>query len=167
MGFVLTRTLTSRTGSPTSSCVNTPRARARLYFNYRPARVLLAADPEADTHRLFGLPAIVIVGDESATSWPQSTTMGQLLAVKTNPTGELPAPLNPFEAMETLNKQDRFAPDETDQQIAAAHGTQMTGHFLIDRDGIVRWLQAEAAESPGDLLKFPSDEEILRAARGL
>jgi hypothetical protein len=84
-----------------------------------------------------------------------------------NPTGELPVPQNPFAAMETLNKKDGFEPTETDQQIAAAHGTQMTGHFLIGRDGIIRWLQIEAAERIGDLSKFPTDEEIVAAARAL
>ncbi len=63
--------------------------------------------------------------------------MGQLLAAEINPTGELPAPQNPFAAMETLNKQDGFEPTETDHQIAAAHGTQLAGHFLIDREGII------------------------------
>jgi hypothetical protein len=109
----------------------------------------------------------VIVEDESATSWPLSVTMGQLLAVTTNPTGELPAPQNPFAAMETLNKMDGFEPVEADHKIAAAHGTQLAGHFLIDREGIIRWRHIEAGERIGDLLKFPSEEEILRAAREL
>lgn len=154
-------------GVETMAVVNTPQARAQLYFKYRPARVLLAADPEAATHRAFGLPASAIVEDESATSWPLSATMGQLLAVQTNPTGELPAPQNPFAAMETLNKQDGFEPTEIDHQIAAGHGTQMTGHFLLDREGLVRWGHVEAGERIEDLLQFPSDEEILRAARRL
>jgi len=154
-------------GVETVAVVNTPLERARLYFKYRPARVLLAADPEAETHRAFGVPAGVIVEDESAAAWPRSATMGQLQTVLINPTGELPAPQNPFAASETLNKQDGFEPTETDQQIAAAHGTQLAGHFLIDRDGTVRWLQIEAGERIGDLAKFPSDEEILRAARSL
>jgi hypothetical protein len=154
-------------GVETLAVVNTPLERARLYFKYRPARVLLAADPTAATHRAFGVPAGVIVEDESVTSWPQSATMGQLLAVEINPTGELPAPQSPFAASATLNERDGFEPTEIDQQIAAAHGTQLAGHFLIDRDGTVRWLQIEAAERIGDLGQFPSDEEILRAARGL
>src|SRR3990172_7798509 len=74
-------------GVETVAVVNTPPERARLYFKYRPTRVLLAADPEAATHRAFGVPAGVIVENESATSWPQSATMGQLLAVEINPTG--------------------------------------------------------------------------------
>ena len=154
-------------GVETVAVVNTPLERARLYFKYRPARVLLAADPEAETHRAFRVPAGVIVEDESATSWPESVTMGQLLAVQMNPTGELPAPQNPFAAMEILNKKDGFEPTEIDHQIATAHGTQMTGHFLIDRDGIIRWLQIEAGERIGDLSKFPSDDEIVAAARKL
>ena len=147
--------------------VNTPLERARLYFKYRPARVLLAADPEAATHRAFGVPAGVLVEDEAATSWPLRVTMGQLQAALVNPTGELPAPQNPFAASHTLNERDGFELTEIDQQIAATHGMQLAGHFLIDREGIIRWLQIEAAERIGDLAKFPSDEEILAAARGL
>jgi peroxiredoxin len=154
-------------GVETVAVVNTPPERARLYFKYRPAKVLLGADPEAATHQAFRLPAGVIVEDESAASWPQSVTMGQFQAVKINPTGELPAPQNPFAAMETLNKKDEFEPTEADQQIAAAHGTQLGGHFLIDREGVIRWGHVEAGERVGDLGKFPSDEEILRAARAL
>ena len=154
-------------GVETMAVVNTQLERARLYFKYRPTRVLLAADPEAETHRAFRVPAGVVVEDGSATSWPESVTMGQLLAVQMNPSGELPVPQNPFAAMETLNKRDGFEPTETDHQIATAHGTQMTGHFLIDRDGIIRWLQIEAAERIGDLSKFPTDEEIVAAARAL
>jgi len=154
-------------GVETMAVVNTPPERARLYYKYRPAKVLLGADPEAATHQAFRLPAGVFVEDESATSWPQSVTMGQFQALKINPTGELPAGQNPFAAMETLNKKDAFEPTEVDQQIVAAHGTQLGGHFLIDRDGIIRWAQIEAGERIGDLGKFPSDEEILRAARAL
>jgi hypothetical protein len=43
----------------------------------------------------------------------------------------------------------------------------MTGHFLIDREGIIRWEHIECAERLEDLSKFPSDEEIVAAARVL
>jgi peroxiredoxin len=155
-------------GVETMAVVNTPLDRARLYFKYRPARVLLAADPEAATHRAFGVAEGRVVEDESQASWALGTfTMGQLQASLLNPTGELPAPQNILQANETLNKRDGFELTEVDQQIAATHGFQLAGHFLIDRDGIIRWLQIEAADGPGDLAKFPSDEEILRAARSL
>jgi len=155
-------------GVETMAVVNTPLERARLYFKYRPARVLLTADPEAATHRVFGLPEGTLVADESQASWAQGTfTLGQLQASLINPTGELPEPQNVLQGNETLNKRDGFEPTEIDQQIAAVHGFQLAGHFLIDRDGVIRWLQIEGIERIGDLAKFPSDEEILRAARGL
>lgn len=154
-------------GVETLAVVNTPTERARLYFKYRPTRVLLAADPEAATHQAYRLPAVAVIEDEQATSWPQSATLGQFLTTPINPTGELPAPQHCFAAMETLNKKEGFEPNEIDQQVAATHGSQLTGHFLIDREGIVRWRQVEAAERMEDLSKFPSDEEILTAARGI
>ena len=155
-------------GVETMAVVNTPLARARLYYKYRPARVLLTADPEAVTHRSFGVPAGVLVENESEASWSRGTvTMGQMQTALINPTGELPTPQNPFEAMATLNQRDGFEATEVDHQIAAAHGLQLGGHFLIDRQGIIRWGQIEAAERIGDLSKFPSDEEILTAARSL
>jgi peroxiredoxin len=154
-------------GVETMAVVNTPLERARLYFKYRPARVLLAADPDAATHQAYRLPAGAVVAEGSPTSWPESVTMGELQAVRMNPTGELDEPQNPFAAMEILNKKEGFEANEIDHQIASAHGTQLAGHFLIDRGGIVRWRQVEAAERIDQLSKFPSDEEILTAARGL
>ena len=66
-----------------------------------------------------------------------------------------------------MNKQDGFEVTEADQQMAAAHGLRLTGHFLLHRSGIVRWRYIEASERMEDFSKFPSDEEIVAAARGL
>jgi peroxiredoxin len=154
-------------GVETLAVVNTAPERARLSFKYRPARVILAADPAAATHQAFRLPAIEIVESEAATSWPQRATMGQLQTTTVNPTGELAAPQNIFAAMETLNGKDGFQMTDVDHQVVAAHDTQLAGHFLVDRDGIVRWGQVEAPDHIGDLAKFPGDEEILQAARRL
>ena len=155
-------------GVETMAVVNTPLERARLYFKYRPARVLLAADPEAATHRAFRVPEGTLVDNESEASWARGTvTMGQMQAARINPTGELPEPQNPFVAMDTLNKRDGFEVTEVDRQIAATHGMQLGGHFLIGRDGMVRWAQIEGLERVEDISKFPSDEEIVAAARAL
>jgi peroxiredoxin len=154
-------------GVETVGVVNTPLDRARLYFKHRPVEVLLAADPEAATHRSFGLPAGAVIETEAQSAWPLRVTLRQLQAARINPTGELPAPLDPFTANDALNQRDGFAPSEVDQQIAAAHGTQLAGYFLIDRSGIIRWLFVEAAERIGDLAKFPSEDEIVDAARKL
>jgi len=153
-------------GVETVAVVNTPLERARLYFKHRPVQVLIAADPEAATHRLFGLPASEIVEHESQAAWPLKVTLNQFQAARINHR-ELPTPLNPFAGNDALNLRDGFEPNETDQQIAAAHGTQLAGYFLIDRNGILRWLFVEAAKRINDLTKFPSEEEILGAARNV
>jgi hypothetical protein len=92
-------------------------------------------------------------------------TMAQVTAPRIDPTGELPSPRNVFEAMDTLNARDGFQATAEDQAIIASHGTQLAGHFLIDRQGIVRWAQVEAIERIADVAKFPSGDEILAAAR--
>jgi peroxiredoxin len=156
-----------RAGVEVLAVVNTPLDRARLYFGYRPTRVLLAADPDAATHRAFGVPAFELVEEEAAVQWPWRTTIPRLSAALINPTGELPAPRNGFEANVALNEIDGFKLTEADEQIFAAHATQLAGHFLIDPLGVVRWAHVEAGAHPTDIGKFPGDEEFLAAARAL
>ena len=157
-------------GVETLAIVNTQEERARQYFRYRPTRVLLAADPDVRTHRAFGLPKTGIVPDDTSPTelqWPERTTIAILLATRVNPKGLLPEPMNVFAANELLNKQDGFQPEEVDQQVMAAHGMQATGFFLIDRDATIRWSYVEALNRPDELGHFPSDDEILGAARAL
>lgn len=166
----LTRDKLTDEGVETLAIVNTQQARARQYFQYRPTRVLLAADPDVSTHRAFGLPEIGFVPDDTSPSelqWPHRTTMAIFLAARVNPKGVLPEPANIPAAMDMLNKQEGFQPTEVDQQIMAAHGTQLTGFFLIDRDATIRWSYVEAPNRPDELSNFPSDDQILGAARAL
>jgi len=154
-------------GVETLAVVNTQVERARLYFKYRPTRVLVAADPDASIHRAFCVPAGEFVDDEAASQWPWRVTIQQFQATLVNPTGELSSPLNPFEANVALNEKDGFQLTAVDEQIMAAHATQLAGHFLIDSQGIIRWAHVEAANRITDLTKFPSEEEILAAAASL
>jgi len=166
----ITRDKLAREGVETLAIVNTPVERARQYFQYRPTKVSLAADPDARTHAAFGVPAIEFLPDDASPDelqWPQRATMAQVLAPRFNPGGELPEPLNIFEAVDALNRRDGFEPAEVDRQIVAAHASQLTGHFLIDSNGTIRWAQVEARDRPEDIGKFPSDEEILAATRAL
>jgi peroxiredoxin len=166
----LTRDKLAREGVETVAIVNTPAERARQYFQYRPTRVLLAADPDVRTHRAFGLPKIGFVADGTDPAelhWPERTTMAQFLAPQFNPKGELPERQNIPQAMETLNHKDGFEPTEADQQIVAAHFSQLTGHFLIDARGTIRWSRVEGKEGPNDLLNFPSDGDILAAVAAM
>jgi len=154
-------------GVETLAVVNTPLERARLYFKYKPARVLLGADPDAATHRAFRVPDVEVVANPTTSQWPQRITLEEVSQVRVNPTGELPGPTPIFEAMERLNAKDGFEATEVDQQVAAVHGMQGVGHFLIDRQGIVRWTHLEAGERMADLVTFPGDAQILEAARAL
>ncbi len=157
-------------GVETLAVVNATAERARVYFKYRPLRVILLADPDATTHRSFGLPKVELVPTGTgggSSQWPLRTTLDELLAIRINPTGELPEPRNPFEAMTAINQKDVFQPTEADEQIAAAHGTWLPGHFLIDPGGIIRWVHVEAKDRMIDIGKFPSGEELLAAARAL
>jgi peroxiredoxin len=159
-----TREKLKAVGVETVAIVNTPVERARLYFRYHPVRVLLAADAAAATHRAFGLPAFDFVESEAASRWPLRVTMREFQAALINPTGELAAPRNGFEANTALNQRDGFQLTDVDEQIVAAHGTQLAGHFLLDSDGVVRWVQVEAAARMADIGRWPTDEEILAAA---
>lgn len=166
----MTRDKLAREGVETVAIVNTPAERARQYFQYRPTRVLLAADPEVRTHQAFGLPKIGFVPDGTDPAelhWPERATLAQFLAPQFNPAGELPEPRNIPQATETLNQKDGFEPTEVDQQIAAAHPSQLTGHFLIDAQGTIRWSRVEGKEGPNDLLNFPSDNDILAAVAAM
>lgn len=154
-------------GAESLAVVNTKLERARLYFRYKPVQVLVAADPEAATHRAFGAPAITFVEDTSASRWPWRVTMQEFQAGAINPTGELPAPMNGFEANAALNARDGFELTEVDQEIFAQHGGQLAAHYLIDRAGIIRWTHVEAAESINGIGTFPGGDAILAAARAL
>ena len=151
-------------GVETLGVVNTTLERARLYFKYRPTKMPLAADPEAGTHRAYGVPAFQI-GDTS--QWPFRATPDELMSLRVNPTGELPEALPPPEAAAEVNRREGFQLTEVDEQIAAANGGQLDGYFLLDRGGIVRWAHIEAGERMADLGKFPTEADILAAARAL
>ncbi len=156
-------------GVETLAVINTPEERARLYFRYRPTPATLLSDPECATHRAFGVPRIAFLepGDRSAAQWPTRTPPEQFEAARIDPSGELGTPVNPMQANELLNAKDGFELTETDRQIIAAHGTQLAAHFLVDREGVVRWAWTEAPTSPQELCRFPVLSDMVAAAREL
>jgi peroxiredoxin len=145
-------------GVETLGIVATAPENARLYFKFRPTRLRLASDPELTTHRAYGLPK------------PAATPefMKALATVQIDPYRELPAPLPIMEAAGVLAKQDGYTETDTDKADLDRQWPQLKGQFLIDRDGIVRWANIECAtEGVAGVGKFPSEEEILTAARAL
>jgi len=138
--------------------VATSLENARLYFRYHPTRLPLAADPELSTHQAYGLPK------------PPTTSelMQALRSTRVNPTGELPEPVPIAELGDALNQLDGFEPTETDRADQHRQSPQLVGQFLVDRDGLIRWVYIEGAgEGLAGVGKFPTDEELLAAARAL
>jgi peroxiredoxin len=136
--------------------VTTTPENARLYFKFRPTRLRLAADPDLRTHRAYGVPQPEVTPE----------LMQGIQSTRINPTGELPEALPIPEAAAALGRLDGYTGTETDQIESQRQYPQLTGEFLIDRSGIVRWVKIECAEEGlAGVGKFPTEEEILAAAR--
>ncbi len=155
-------------GIETLSIVITPIERARLYFKYRPVRIAVASDSDVTAHRAFGLPRFEVMDDEGALAqWPLGVTREDFRAVRNDAGGELPAPLPLVKVAAELNQRDGFELTKVDEEVRDKHWSQLTGHFLIDRAGIIRWTHGEAERGIADFGRYPGDEEILTAARAL
>jgi peroxiredoxin len=145
-------------GVETLAVVASQVDRARLYFRYRPTRLPMAADPELTTFRAFRVPK------------PEATPqlMEGLRAARTDAMGELPEPVSIFDAANALDEKDRFEHTPTDTEEMEKQFPQLLGQFLLDREGIIRWVNIEAArEGLAGLGNHPTDEEFLAAARAL
>lgn len=143
-------------GVETLGVVATEVENARLYFRYHPARFTLVADAQLVTHRAYGLPKPEVTNE----------LMQAMQTVKVNPKGEFPEPLPLAEVGAVLNKKDGFVPNATDARDVERQWPMLKAQFLLDAQGIVRWNNVECAkEGLAGIGKFPSDEELLAAAR--
>jgi hypothetical protein len=135
--------------------------RARFYFRFHPPRVRVGADPDLVAHRLYGVPNPAIV----------PVTPELLEAYRTtyiNPMGDLPRPMPVLEASAETNRMDGHELTGSDREEMQRHWPIGVGQFLVDRAGIARWVNIEGAEEGlAGAGKFPSDEELLAAARAL
>jgi peroxiredoxin len=145
-------------GVETLAVVATPVDRARLYFRHRPSRLSLASDPGLTTFRAFQVPR----------PEPTPQFMDGLAAARTNAGGELTEPLPIMAAFAALQGKDRFDLTPADAEEQEKQFPQLIGQFLLDRDGIIRWVNIEAAaEGPTGIGKFPTDDQFLAAAARL
>jgi peroxiredoxin len=156
-------------GIDTIAVINTPVERARMYYRYRPTPLTLLSDPDCLTHHAFGVPQADFLpeGSTEKPCWPYRTRMADLEAARINPTGEMPEPTNPMEANSVLNAKDGFEMVEADHAVLAGHATQLVGHFLVDAQGKVAWVQIEAPDDPNGLSTFPTPAQIIAAAGSL
>ena len=140
-------------GVQTLGVVATPTQHARLYFKHRPAQITLGADPAMTTHAAYGLPKV------PKESWDLSTRI--------NPTGELSQSLPIWEANKALGRLDFFKPTETDRDDMERTWNQLTGLFLIDPRGIIRWVFVEAADGATGMGTYPSEAALVSTAKTL
>jgi len=136
---------------------------ARLYFRYHPTRVPLAADPEMTLLRAFSVPKPPVT--------PQ--LLEEFRKTFIDPNRELVAPVPITEIAMTLNQLDGYEMNATDmkeieQQWRWDLATQLMARFLIDREGIVQWVDIEGAgEGMAGLGKLATDDELFAAVRAL
>ncbi|WP_431323287.1 redoxin family protein [Rhizobium sp. YTU87027] len=143
--------------------VSTPVERARLYFQYKPIPNLLAAsDPERASHRAFGLPIVEFTHDE--TNWPHKVGMDVVMAMRVDRPGELPEPMAPPIAGDLLDKMDPYDITEADRKVSLAGRMQLIGHFLLDREGVVRWRFTEVEDEGRNVCRALDPEELLSIA---
>ena len=144
-------------GVKTLGIVATEAERARLYFRYRRPRMPMGADPDLETHRAFGLPTI----------GPKTPEAQEVLNRVVAHALGLAEPAS-AEVYVQFRRHDGY--DATPEDLAdyARHNGQLTGQFLVDRDGVVRWANVECArEGLEGLAKMAPEDQVLAAARAL
>jgi peroxiredoxin len=140
----------------TLGVVATEPERTRLYFRYRPPRMAMGADPILATHQAYGLPNITIT--------PEAVEVAQAAAAR-----ELRRENHAVatDSLAALGRLDGYEVTPADQADFGRHQAQLTGMFLIDRDGIVRHTYVEAAAGFATFGEMPSAEDVLARARAL
>ena len=145
-------------GVETLAIVASKAERARFYFRYRPVRLAVGADPELITHRAYGVPQSGVTPE----------IMQAIQGVYRNLARELKLDVLDDQAREAIGRLDGFEVTESEKAEFQWHQVQFTGQFLVDRQGIVRWANIECAqEGLAGIDKFPTDQELLAAARAL
>jgi hypothetical protein len=145
-------------GVATVAVIATPAERARLYFRYRPPKIPVAADADLEIHRAYGLPNVEMTPEIWGTV---EGLMENLVRAEGIAEGGAAG-------WAELDRREGFEWTETDMADRVRHRVQLTGQFLIDREGIVRWSNIEMATGGlAGLEKFPTEEDLLAAAAGL
>lgn len=138
-------------------------AHARLYFRYHPSRIPLAADPEMTVLLAFSVPKPPVT--------PQ--LLEKFRTTLVDPFNELVAPVPITEIATTLNERDGYDMNATDweeleQQWRWDLATQLMARFLIDREGIIRWVDIEGGgHGMAGIGKLATDDELFAAVRAL
>lgn len=146
--------------------ITTPVHRARVYAEFYPPSLPLASDPGMSVHSAYGLPRPQVT--DAATDWPLTVNpkdIDEVMPVYT--LGQISEPMPLGRVVKIFDERDGFRPSEEDDREKNATWNQMSGLVLIDRGGIVRWVDIEAPGGFSDWGHIASNAEILDAARSL
>ena len=153
---LLAETLRPR-GVETIAIVATAVDRARLYFRHRPPRCLVGADPDLRTHRAFGVPRRELTND----IWQTVVSKSDELA------GQLGLDFPSGAGMAALARHDGIDPAAHAGDMQR-HQAQFAAQILIDRDGIIRWMNVECArDGLAGLERLPTIDEFTAAVHRL
>ncbi len=119
--------------------------RSRQYFRHFPACFPMAAAPDRAIHRAYGLPEVVRT--------PELRQRAERRAAEILQERGLQAP--PGQAASIFAASDGFEMT-TEDQAEWQRPLQVVGHFLIGRDGLIRWARVETS-----LTALPQTEELL------
>ena len=137
--------------------------RLQLYYRYRPVGVPLAADPDLITHRAYGVPQPPLTPEILQAVASKHVELARELRIPATDQAEIKSILAQRDGFEPIASELVDRRDWSDR-----YGGQLTGQFLVDREGIVRWVNIEGAKDGlSGLERFPTDEEFLLAAREL
>lgn len=144
-------------GIETIAIVATAVAGARLYFRHRPPRCLVGADPDLTSHRAFGVPRRQLTDE----IWEAVVSKSDQLA------GQLGLDFSAGEGIAALARRDGIDLAAHAEDIQR-HQTQFEAQVLIDREGIIRWMNVECArDGLAGLERLPSHDEFLTAVQSL
>jgi peroxiredoxin len=147
--------------------ITTPVQRARVYVEFYPTTLPLASDPDMTTHKAFGLPRPTIIST-GTTDWPLTVNPDDIEeVVPVYTAGEIAEAVSLGEAVRRFDAKDGFEPSEDDLREKEATWNQLTGLVLIDKYGIVRWVDVEAPAGFADWGHIASNPQIVAAAQRL
>ena len=144
-------------GVETIAIVATAVEGARLYFRHRPPRCLVGADPDLTTHRAFWIPRRQLTNE----IWQTVVSKSDELA------GQLGLQFSAGAGIAALARHDGI-----DEAAHAAdiqrHQTQFEAQVVIDREGIIRWMNIECArDGLAGLERLPSVDEFMTAVQSV
>ncbi len=152
-------------GMETLIVVMTPRERAQMYFRYRPTPLRVGSDPEVGIYRSYRVPEVAITENED--DWPRKLSMVALMAPHPDHTGEIGEAKPLIEMAHGLNDKDGYEETPEEKTVHEAHPAMLDGRFMIDRDGVLRWIDLEAPDGISGFGELPNQEQILAAARAM